>query len=55
MALGVSIQALRCEFNHIVALAGGDSWEVPPVTIPNTEVKLLGADGTAGEARWESR
>ena len=35
--------------------AGDDSWEVPPVPIPNTEVKLPGADGTAEEARWESR
>ena len=27
--------------------------EDPPLTIPNREVKLHGADGTA--ARWESR
>jgi hypothetical protein len=26
-----------------------------PVPIPNTEVKPLGADGTALEAAWESR
>ena len=36
-------------------LVGGDSTEDPPVPIPNTEVKLQYADGTAGEARWESR
>jgi hypothetical protein len=34
---------------------GGDSKEVTPVPIPNTEVKLLSADGTAWEAVWESR
>ncbi len=28
---------------------------VPPVPIPNTEVKPLRADGTAREAAWESR
>ena len=28
---------------------------VTPVPIPNTEVKPLGADGTAREAAWESR
>lgn len=36
-------------------LVGGDSLKDPPVPIPNTEVKLQGADGTAGETRWESR
>ena len=34
---------------------GGDSKEVTPVPIPNTEVKLFSADGTAREAEWESR
>ena len=34
---------------------GGDSEEATPVPIPNTEVKLLSADGTAWEAVWESR
>ena len=28
---------------------------VTPVPIPNTEVKLYGADGTAGVTLWESR
>ena len=37
------------------ALGSDDSQEVPPVPIPNTEVKLHGADGTAGVALWESR
>ena len=34
---------------------GGHSEEVPPVPIPNTEVKLFSADGTARETVWESR
>lgn len=34
---------------------GGYSGEVIPVPIPNTEVKLSRADGTAGETLWESR
>ena len=35
--------------------AGVVSDEVTPVPIPNTEVKLTCADGTAREAVWESR
>lgn len=34
---------------------GGDSKEVTPVPIPNTEVKLFSADGTPWETAWESR
>ena len=34
---------------------GGYSEEVTPVPIPNTEVKLFSADGTAWAAMWESR
>ena len=34
---------------------GGYSEEETPVPIPNTEVKLFCADGTAREAEWESR
>ena len=34
---------------------GDHSEEVPPVPIPNTEVKLFSADGTAWETVWESR
>ena len=35
--------------------SGGFVERVTPVPIPNTEVKPLGADGTAREAAWESR
>ena len=34
---------------------GDHSGEVPPVPIPNTEVKLSSADGTARATVWESR
>ena len=34
---------------------GGNSEEATPVPIPNTEVKLFSADGTATVAWWESR
>ena len=34
---------------------GGNTGEVTPVPIPNTEVKLSRADGTAGATLWESR
>ena len=34
---------------------GGNGKEETPVPIPNTEVKLFCADGTAWEAEWESR
>ena len=36
-------------------MVGDDSLKDPPVPIPNTEVKLQDADGTAGATRWESR
>ena len=49
-------------FNHrtrlpftITRFFGGHSEEDPPVPIPNTEVKLFSADGTAWETMWESR
>ncbi len=35
-------------------MSGDNSNEVTPVPIPNTEVKLICADGTAGYL-WESR
>ena len=35
--------------------SGGDSKEVPPVPIPNTEVKLLSVDDTWRETARESR
>jgi hypothetical protein len=34
---------------------GDNSEEDPPVPIPNTEVKLFSADGTARVTVWESR
>jgi hypothetical protein len=36
-------------------ISGGHSGGVTPVPIPNTEVKPASADGTWGEAPWESR
>ncbi len=36
-------------------VSGGDIDEATPDPIPNSEVKLVGADGTAREAVWESR
>ncbi len=38
----------------IPVLLGGFSNEVPPLPIPNREVKLVNADGTA-VFPWESR
>ena len=35
--------------------AGGDSLEVTPEPIPNSEVKVQHADDTAWLAEWESR
>ena len=39
----------------IEIFAGGISDEVTPVPIPNTEVKLICAHGTAWATGWESR
>ena len=39
----------------ITSFFGGNSEEAPPVPIPNTEVKLFCADGTAWATVWESR
>jgi hypothetical protein len=36
-------------------VSGGYSGGETPVPIPNTEVKTASADGTWGEAPWESR
>ena len=36
-------------------VSGGDFEEATPDPIPNSEVKLFGADGTAGGTLWESR
>ncbi len=47
-----TVQDLYAELNTFF---GGDSKEVTPVPIPNTEVKLFCADGTAWATEWESR
>ena len=39
----------------MITFYGGHSKEDPPVPIPNTEVKLFSADGTARATVWESR
>ena len=39
----------------VIQFFGGDCKEATPVPIPNTEVKLFSADGTARAAVWESR
>ena len=36
-------------------VSGGNNGEDTPVPIPNTEVKLSGADDTWVETPWESR
>jgi hypothetical protein len=41
--------------SSVFQVYGGHSEEDPPVPIPNTEVKLFSADGTARETVWESR
>ena len=38
-----------------IQFPGDDGEEVPPVPIPNTEVKLFSADGTWDASPWESR
>ena len=40
---------------HYDILAGAYCDEVPPVPIPNTEVKLISAEDTWREAAWENR
>jgi hypothetical protein len=39
----------------LINKSGGDSEKVTPVPIPNTEVKLLSADGSWGFSPCESR
>ena len=41
--------------SHFYFFPGGYAGEVTPVPIPNTEVKLSRANGTAGATLWESR
>ena len=42
-------------FLTLFILAGAYCDEVPPVPIPNTEVKLISAEDTWREAAWENR
>ena len=44
----------RLRYIEAYVLLGGYSSEVPPLPIPNREVKLTNADGTA-VFPWESR
>ena len=39
----------------ILLIPGDDDAEATPVPIPNTEVKLCGAEDTWWEAAWETR
>lgn len=41
--------------NGRLKISGVDIDEATPDPIPNSEVKLVGADGTAGGTLWESR
>ena len=59
LALALALAAPRARVPPLLSLratlAGGDCGEATPVPIPNTEVKLPGADGTAPKRVWESR
>ena len=44
-----------CESRMLSIPAGADYAEVPPVPIPNTEVKLRSAEDTWLETTWENR
>jgi hypothetical protein len=46
---------IKALIRRVDKFSGGFVERVTPVPIPNTEVKPLGADGTALEAAWESR
>ncbi len=43
-----SINAVKIERFRLYQWFGGDSEEVTPVPMPNTEVKLFSADGSRG-------
>ena len=43
------------ECHNTPTVSGGSIEEDPPDPIPNSDVKLFGANGTAREAVWESR
>ena len=57
MRLGHNYLLFIFSFNtiHKIRVFGGNSEEEIPVPIPNTEVKLFSADGTAWGTAWESR
>ena len=40
---------------NTIQKSGDDGWEVPPVPIPNTAVKLSRVESTGLEAAWEDR
>ena len=46
---------LRCKAKSALTQVGVDDGEGPPVPIPNTEVKLIGADNTWLATAWENR
>ena len=48
------VLSVRLRYTEAKVLLGGYSSEVPPLPIPNREVKLTHADGTA-VFPWESR
>src|SRR5690606_9742236 len=53
--LGFEARPERCLRFRKPQVSGGDFEEATPDPIPNSEVKLFGADGTARVAVWESR
>ena len=48
-------QSTKTKDHSFEKFSGGCVERVTPVPIPNTEVKPLGADGTARATVWESR
>jgi hypothetical protein len=50
-----SIENQKSEIGNSLKFPGGHRRGVTPVPIPNTEVKLSTADGTAWVTVWESR
>ena len=46
---------LNLSLNLLHQIPGGHAGGVPPVPIPNTEVKPSKADDTAAVRQWESR
>ena len=50
-----SFQGVSRKVDNLIENSGGNGERVPPVPIPNTEVKPLSADGTWLETARESR